>query len=366
MLDHIKARLLRPYERKKLRRLKRQHTNAVNVRHARIILLSRGGVPNRRIAHEVDCSPQWVRTILHRFNAEGLSGITWYPFFQTRNTPRRFSSDVREQIGEIALSSPISLIGMKQWSLAKLRDYLIEQEIVPSISVEWLRQLLHRLGIRLRRTKTWKESTDPDFGPKYRALRRLYHHRPVGGRRLCVDEFGPLYLQPRHGRCYACKGRRRVERIPANYDRDQGKRHFLVFYDLETDRLYGQFTWRKTAVQWLAFLKWVRSRYPSWQKLHIVADNYATHLTWQVRLWAWTHNIRFYWTPTNASWLNRIECHFTALKQFALKPSNHLSHQEQEEAIESYLTWYNRRRPISCQAWNGKKYQHKSQYKGAA
>jgi transposase len=364
MVDQIKARPLRPYEKQRLLRMKRQRTNAVNCRHARIVFLSRGCWRNRDIAGAVDCSPQWVRVILRRFNADGVNGIAWYPFFQTRNTPRRFLTDVREQIVEIALSSPIALIGMQQWSLSKLRDYLVEQEIVGAMSVEWLRQLLRRSNVRLRRTKTWKESTDPQFWPKYRALRRLYQQRPKNGRRLCVDEFGPLYLQPRHGHCYASKGRRRVHRIPANYDRHKGIRHFLAFYDLETDRLYGQFTMRKTAVQWLAFLKWVRSRYPTWQTLHIVLDNYTTHITVDIIWWAFVHGVRFYFTPTNASWLNRIESHFAALKKFGMRPSNYCTHNEQQEAIESYLTWYNRLRPISRRPWE--EYKHETLHKQAA
>src|SRR5579885_3521891 len=109
-MDTVKVRSLRPYEKKKLLRMKRQLANAVNSRHARILLLSRGGCSNRAIAARVDCSPQWVRTVIQRFNADGLNGVAWYPFFQTRATPRAFSADVREQIAEIALSSPISLI----------------------------------------------------------------------------------------------------------------------------------------------------------------------------------------------------------------------------------------------------------------
>jgi hypothetical protein len=38
-----------PYEQKKLHRLERQKTNAVNSRPARILLLSRGGVANCEI-----------------------------------------------------------------------------------------------------------------------------------------------------------------------------------------------------------------------------------------------------------------------------------------------------------------------------
>jgi len=50
--------------------------------------------------------------------------------------------------------------------LPKLRTYLREQGIVQSISLEWLRQILRRHRIRWRHTKTWKESTDPEFCTK--------------------------------------------------------------------------------------------------------------------------------------------------------------------------------------------------------
>jgi transposase len=358
-MDKVSVRPLRPYEHRKLHRMKRQRANQVNGRHARIVLLSRGGLCNRDIATQVDCTPQWVRIVIHRFNTDGLDGITWYPFFQRRDTPRRFTADVRAQIAEVALSSPKSLIGMNQWSLPKLRSYVIQQRIVPRISVEWLRQLLHRWQIRLRRTKTWKESTDPLFWQKYQAIRRLYQRRPAGGRRLSIDEFGPLNLQPRAGHCLACKGKVAVQRFRATYKRTGGVRHFLAFYDLETDRLYGRFTTCKNWVQFLSFLRWVRSRYPRTQKLHIVLDNYGPHLKMEVRLWAAIHNIKFYLTPTNASWLNRIECHFTALKKFGLSSSDHRSHQEQQQAIESYLSWRNRRRLLARVSWVEYKRQQK-------
>ena len=49
-MDKVKARMLKPYEKHKLKRMKRQLTNSVNCLHARIILLSRGGLKNRQIA----------------------------------------------------------------------------------------------------------------------------------------------------------------------------------------------------------------------------------------------------------------------------------------------------------------------------
>jgi transposase len=83
----------------------------------------------------------------------------------------------------------------------------------------------------------------------------------------------------------------------------------------------------------------------------MVMDNYGTHITAKVLAWAQSNNVRVYLTPTNGSWLNRIESQFTALKKFALKPSDYCNHEEQQAAIESYLTWRNRARDLSITAW---------------
>jgi len=348
-MDRVRARRLTSGERRRLRQMKRQLSNQVNSRHARIVLLSTGGVQNREIARLADCTPQWVRIIIHRFNAQGIDGIAWYPFYADRTgQPRKFTADVVEQIVEIVLSPPQQLIGMTAWSLPKLRTYLIEQGILDSISIEHLRTLLRSRRVRWRRTKTWKESSDPDFDRKYRAIRRLYKHPPKDGRVICVDEFGPLNLQPRHGICCARDGK--VTRQRATYNRHLGVRHFLAYYDLKTNRLYGYVSRHKKTADFLRFLKWVRRRYPPGQRLYIVLDNYGTHLSSVVTGWAANHNVRLYFTPTNASWLNRIECHFGPLKKFALNNSDHRSHEEQETAIRNYLLWRNRHRDLAIQA----------------
>jgi transposase len=71
----------------------------------------------------------------------------------------------------------------------------------------------------------------------------------------------------------------------------------------------------------------------------------------EVLSYAATHKIKLYWTPTNASWLNRIECHFTAMKKFALDDTDYRNHEEQQGAIDHYLSWRNGTREISLENW---------------
>jgi transposase len=345
----VAARKLRPWEGGKLQRMKRQLVNTVNSRHARIVLLSQGGLDNVAIAERAGCSASWVRQVIHRFNDGGIEAISWYPYYIARAGPRKFFADVTEQIAEVALSSPKALIGMSVWSLPKLRDYLVAQKIVANISVESLRQILRQRKIRWRHTKTWKDSSDPEFWAKYRRLRRLYARRPEGGRRISIDEFGPLNLLPRHGMHYARTGH--VDRHRATYSRKGGVRHMFGVYDLERDTLVCQFVTHKNRVTFLAFLKWLRGRYPGREILHVILDNATFHDRPEILIYAATHRIKFYWTPTSASWLNRIECHFTALKKFAMDNTDYRTHEQLQAAIVHYLDWRNGHREISMTSW---------------
>ena len=47
------------------------------------------------------------------------------------------------------------------------------------------------------------------------------------------------------------------------------------------------------------------------------------------------------YTPSNSSWLNRIEAQFTALRYFALDGTDHASHEEQGSMIRRYIIWRN-------------------------
>jgi transposase len=119
---------------------------------------------------------------------------------------------------------------------------------------------------------------------------------------------------------------------------------------LQRDQLLGRFEWKKNWRTFLSFLRWLRRRYRS-GILYMVLDNVGYHCKQEVRAWAKRHGVRFQYTPTNASWLNRIECHLTAIRKFALDNSDYRTHQGQEQAIRDYLSWRNRKRGITRQDW---------------
>ena len=87
-------------------------------------------------------------------------------------------------------------------SLAKLSERLIAQKSVPAINRDQPRGILGDGEVTWRSTETWKASAGPDFRAKIHAIVDLSNSRPADGRVVCVDEFGPLNLQPRKGKSW--------------------------------------------------------------------------------------------------------------------------------------------------------------------
>ena len=239
--------------------------------------------------------------------------------------------------------------------------------MVDDISHEGLRVLLREEGVTFQRIKTWKSSKDPQYAVKKARVEHLYaiadrEAAPEDGDPeivFCVDEFGPLNLQPHPGRQWAAVSGRHKEpgraprrRMRATYTRTAGIRHLFAAYELGEDRLYGHIKPRKTRTRFLEFCRYLRSLYPSSARIAIICDNFSPHLTTRrdarVGQWAAANNVEIAYTPSNASWLNRIEAQFTALRYFALDGTDHASHTEQASMIRRYIIWRNNHAYDEC------------------
>ena len=146
-----------------------------------------------------------------------------------------------------------------------------------------------------------------------------------------------MEIRPHHGVDWARHGQ--VRRLPATYKRLHGTRYLLAAYDVRRNDLWGTVYQRQTYRDVLTFLKTVRRRYGRNRMLHIVLDNRGSHKKQEVVDWCAENRVRLVFTPTYSSWLNRIECHFTALKKFALSGRYFKNHHEQNAAIKAYLNY---------------------------
>jgi transposase len=356
MAERVQVRELSNDEGRKLLSIVRRGSGSVvRWRRAQIVLWSAQRMDVPAIAKIAFTSEDRVRAVIHNFNADGFDSLT--PKY-AGGRPPTFTLPQRREIKKIALSRPMDHdLPFSTWSLSKLTEFLVAEGVVDDISHEGLRQVLREEGVSFQRIKTWKVSNDPDFEAKKNRVLELYAiadgvTEPGDADPtvvICVDEFGPLNLQPHPGKQWAVAGGggdqpRRTRR--ATYNRFGGVRHLLAAYDLSTDRLYGHIKARKGRTEFLEFCRYVRSLHPPEVRIAIVLDNFSPHLMakkdQRVREFVEANNVELAYVPFYASWLNRIEAQFQALRYFTLDGTDHASHQEQGRMIRRYIAWRNR------------------------
>jgi transposase len=359
MAGRVRVREIDDDEGNRLVRIVRRGSGSVVTwRRAQMVLWSAQGMSVAQIAALAFSSEDRVRDVLHNFNADGFDSL--YPRYKGGRPPK-FTLGQRREIKKIAKSRPAEHdLPFSAWSLSKLAEFLVAEGVVDDISHEGLRALLREEGVTFQRLKTWKASTDPHYAAKKAQVEHLYaiadrEVTPEDGDPeviFCVDEFGPLNLQPRPGRHWAAvsgkskePGRAPRPRLRATYKRTAGVRHLFAAYELGEDKLYGHIKPRKTRARFLEFCRYLRSLYPPSVRIAIICDNFSPHLTTRkdkrVGQWAAASNVEIAYTPTNSSWLNRIEAQFTALRYFALDGTDHASHREQASMIRRYIIWRN-------------------------
>jgi len=217
-LTDEEGRRLTDEEGRRLQQIVRRGKHeSIRVRRALIIMASASGTPVPAIARLVAAHEDTVRDVIHRFNEIGLRALdpNW-----AGGRPRRISADDETYIIATATARPKKLgRPFTHWSVRKLADYLgTNPTRRVHVGRERLRQLLRRNDISFQRTRTWKESTDPDKDAKPDRIEEVTTRFPD----LCFafDQFGPLSIRPHHGTCWAPKTR--PDRLPATYRRTHG------------------------------------------------------------------------------------------------------------------------------------------------
>lgn len=142
-------------------------SDASVLRRCQILMASARGDTARQIADSLGCSDQWVRNVLHAFNAEGLESLE--PGSRRPHTIHvAFDADACEQLRELLHRSPREFgKPTSVWTLALVAEVCAEQGITADqVSHETIRQTLMRMGIRWQRAKHWIQSPDPQYAQK--------------------------------------------------------------------------------------------------------------------------------------------------------------------------------------------------------
>ena len=202
---------------------------------------------------------------------------------------------------------------------------------------ERLRQILRERGISFQRTRTRKESRDPDRDAKLDRIEYVTSSYP--DRCFAFDQFGPLSIRPCHGTCWA--PRKHPDRLRATCHRTHGIRYFHGCCSLGDDQLWGVTREHKGAGYTLAALKSIRAARPDGYRLFIITDNLSANKTPAIRRWARRENVELCLTPTSASWANPIEAQSGPIRTFVMGNSDYRNHPALARRMQAYLRWRN-------------------------
>jgi transposase len=313
------VRELAPHEGQRLKQLSKRSKVASTRQRASILLASNTLMSVPQIARMWMTDESHVRRVIHEFNEHGFESLR--PRFGG-GRPRRISTDDEQRIVAIAGARPDALgVPYTRWSLAKLSRHLREREQL-EVSPAHLGRILARNGIALQRTRSWKQSPDPDYAQKAARILALHREQPRNGVVISFDEKGPESLCPRHGHGWAPRGL--PERHRATYNRRQGIRYLVGALDVHADYLRIRSRPRRDGASTLAFMRMIRLAYPARLRIYWIQDGLSCHWTPAIRTYAAANNIELVPTPTYASYLNRIESTFGTIDEFVCKNADYL------------------------------------------
>jgi transposase len=331
------VRPLSPLEAQRLKRLSTSGKHRSTRVRAMILLASASEMSAPDIARLYLTDASHVRKVIHDFNERGFAALD--PDYRG-GRPRMTTPAQRDRIVTVARTRPdLQGVALTRWSVAKLAAHLDEIGVAV-LSASALRSLLDGAGLSFQRTRSWKWSPDPDFAEKAERILALYRDPPTDGPVVSFDEMGPIQLIPHQGAGWAPSGR--PERLRASYRRPHGVRYLFGALDVHRDRLLGRLRERKSASDVLGFLQTVRMRYPARQRIYLILDNLSTHWTADIRAWADHSRVELIPTPTYASYLNRIECHFAAIGEFVIKNADYADWPSLQKAMADYICLRNR------------------------
>lgn len=341
MTQPVRVRRLTDEEGRQVQRIVRRggggtDKSIVKWRRALVVQASAGGNTVPVIARLVATSEDRVREMIHRFNDQGMRSLDpqW-----AGGRPRQITTDDVAFIVATAKTRPEALgQPFTRWSIRKLIQFLTDnKQRVVTIGRERCRQILVANDVTFQRTKTWKESNDPDRDAKLDRIEEVVNTAPE--RCFAFDEFGPLTIRPVGGSSWSPASH--PQRVPANYHKLHGVRQFHGCYSIGDDTLWGVVRKQKSAGNVLAALKTIRDARPDGDWVHVILDNLSAHKGIRIREWAATNQVELCFTPTYSSWANPIEAHFGPLREFVLNNSNHPNHVVLSRRLHAHLRWRN-------------------------
>jgi len=293
------------------------------------VLLAGEGVGTNEIVDRVGVSKPTVIAWKKRYAAEGIAGL------DDRPKPGRPAQVDEVAIVLATLEAPPQRLGVTHWS-----SRLLAQQF-GGISNVWIAKIWRKWGLQPWRRETFKFSTDPELEAKVRDVVGLYLNPPDKAVVLSIDEKSQIQALDRTAPILPMRPGL-PEKATHDYVR-HGTTTLFAALEVATGKVTDACYPRHRHEEFLRFLKHVAKAYPR-VKLHIVADNYATHKHPAVQSWlARNPRITMHFTPTSGSWLNMVEIFFGIITRQAIRRGTYTSVKDLISAIEIFIDGWNER-----------------------
>jgi hypothetical protein len=385
-------------EKAELERIDRQSTAPCRlVQRARIILLAAQGLSISKIAATLRVCTNTVRKWVGRYagqspgtstaaNASLPAPATEPPASKLprlADAPRPGRPDIftAEQfckIVAIACEKPEDYgRPITHWTGRELRDQVIGQGIVASISVRHVKRLLSACDLQPHRTRYWLNAkSDPQKDQKIRTLCAVYHRAQAaaaqGELTFSLDEMTGIQALARIAPDHPMQPGQPVRR-EFEYER-HGTLSLLAGLDVAEGKVQGFCRPTRNEADFLELVDTLVQAHPQALRFTFVLDNLNTHqseslvryvardaaiaesvlgvkgkegiLQSQERRASFlsdpTHRIRFCYTPKHASWMNQIEIWFGILVRKVIRRGNFASLTDLQQKLEAFVDYFNR------------------------
>jgi transposase len=235
------------------------------VQRAQALLLAGEGVANTRIAAQVAVNVATVRAWRARFEKEGLAKLG-----KVRAGRGRKSNIPQDKIEEIVeLTQHSKPDGQTHWSCRTMSAKV-------GVSPATVQRVWAARGLKPHLVNSFKLSNDPRFEEKLIDVVGLYLAPPDNAIVLCLDEKSSVQALDRTQPSLPLK-KGRAATMTHDYKRN-GTTTLFAALDVLTGKVIGQCLPRHRHEEFLKFLRTIERETPKGLQVHLICDNYATHV----------------------------------------------------------------------------------------
>jgi len=321
----LKALAVSEEQRKVLERWSRRRRSSAGLAiRSKIVLFAADGLSSSETAKRLSCSVEMVRRWRHRFESQGLTGLS----DEYREGRPRSVSD--EQVEEVITKTleELPADGSTHWSTRSMSKET-------GLSHMTIARIWQSYGLKPHRFDSFKISTDPNFVDKVHDVVGLYLNPPERAVVLCVDEKTGIQALDRTQPAFPI-----LPGSPARATHDyirNGTIDLFAALNVGTGEVICRTDSQHRAVEFRKFLNLIAKQVPDDVDVHVILDNASTHKTPAIKRWLKRHpRFQFHFTPTSSSWLNLVERWLAELTTKKLKRS---AHSGTEELVNDILAW---------------------------